>query len=898
MTDGEPHRILLIDDDPEALRLLESHLTSGGHQVLTATNGAEAMQILLSEGPPMVITDWMMPKVDGLELCRRIHSHEGIAFVYIIVVTAHSDEDRIVEALDAGADDCISKPFRRKELLARVRAGSRVIQLRADLDRRNREVHRFNAEMALAHSKLHDANEKLRHMATTDELTGLTNRRASMQRLAEHWMSASRHSDALACIMLDIDHFKGINDTYGHAVGDLVLKETAGVLRRKARTEEQVCRIGGEEFLVICPRTTESEAAIAAERLCRSVEENKIDTGAHQLSVTISLGVAERRPAMLSPDDLLAVADRALYTAKRDGRNIVRLASRCERETAPDEDAHDDLSAEPPSLPACAGPEDTLYALVVASDVQLRKACRKLLEQEGYAVREAPDQRSALESIGQASPSMIVTASGKSGGELAERVRAFKKHPGAGDSIVLVITEEGGSTKTGFAFAAGADECVSQEVLARELPARVRSAVRGRGLRKELSSDHEMRGEQSLAMNLLLDFSRDLVSLENLDDVLEKTVLVTAQLSCSRRVSVMLPDPQRRHLLLAHSIGIERSRETEIRVPVGAGICGRVFQSGEPVVGNKETDLELRDQRYDSDFFVSAPLISKALTGSEYTVGVLNVSDRLGRKPFGPFEIECIDLVCNIAAAAIHERLTRRSRDDARDSIVIALATLAEYRDSDTGRHVDRVAHFCRIIAEELRSVEQYREVITDQFISDIQRAAPLHDIGKVAVPDSILFKPGPLSDEEIVVMRAHAAIGATTIRSVNERVPGAGFLKMAEEIAHAHHEWYDGTGYPRGLCGDDIPLSARIAAVADVYDALTTRRSYKDAMPHTQALEIICSSKGVHFHPDVVEAFRRRQKDFSRLATELADNAVPRTAPDRVYKELPTRACTGAPAP
>ena len=340
MSEAEQDRVrtLVVDDDPVALTLLAKHLRSAGHEVFTAHDGAEALKILSVDGPPMVITDWLMPEMDGLELCRAIRTHEGIAFAYVIIMTARDVEEGLVKAFDAGADDYLAKPFNRRELMARVRAGERIIQLQADLERRNREVHRINAEMEIAHHKLARANEKLNLMATTDELTGLTNRREALARLAHAWVSSGRHAHPLSCIALDIDHFKSFNDSHGHAVGDLVLKEAARILKRTARKDEPVCRVGGEEFLVLCEQSTEKTAAVGAERLRGAIESGTVQSGEFELRVTVSLGVAERTPEMHDPDDLLKAADEALYAAKHSGRNRVCRASETRQPTRQPDD--------------------------------------------------------------------------------------------------------------------------------------------------------------------------------------------------------------------------------------------------------------------------------------------------------------------------------------------------------------------------------------------------------------------------------------------------------------------------------------------------------------------------------------------------------------------------------
>ncbi len=320
----ESFRILIVDDDPAFLRFLKKLLDNAGHDVLTAQDGVQAMRLLLDEGPQMVITDGTMPGLDGIELCRAIRSNEALGFVYIVLVTAHTAKQYMLRAFEAGADDFLLKPIDRAELLARLRAARRLIKLQSDLDKQNREVHLANARMAMAASQLEEANRKLQILATTDELTGLLNRRETMNRLEQHWSRALRHHEPLSCILIDIDHFKRVNDTYGHAAGDMILKKIAEALRSLARAYEDVCRIGGEEFLVLCPKASLHEANEAAQRFCIFVGATKVPFNDTSISATISVGVAEKGPAMRSPENLLRCADEAMYAAKAAGRNTVR----------------------------------------------------------------------------------------------------------------------------------------------------------------------------------------------------------------------------------------------------------------------------------------------------------------------------------------------------------------------------------------------------------------------------------------------------------------------------------------------------------------------------------------------------------------------------------------------
>jgi two-component system, cell cycle response regulator len=316
---NSPLRILVVDDDAAALQLLERYLRNAGYDVVTAANGAEALNIDLAVAPQMIITDWMMPELNGLELCRRLRAHPDLGFVYVIVLTAQAERDRVVEALNAGADDYLTKPYGREELLARVRAGQRIVHLQADLATRNREIAQTNTQLSLV-------NEKLRVMSVTDELTGLANRREALTRLAECWALAGRYGDPLSCMVADLDYFKRLNDTYGHAAGDRALKEIARRLQESVRAGELVCRLGGEEFLILCPRASVHAAQAAAERLRAAVAAAPVDWDGAQLPVTISLGVAERTAAMPSQEHLLKAADDALYAAKAAGRNRVCAA--------------------------------------------------------------------------------------------------------------------------------------------------------------------------------------------------------------------------------------------------------------------------------------------------------------------------------------------------------------------------------------------------------------------------------------------------------------------------------------------------------------------------------------------------------------------------------------------
>lgn len=214
-----------------------------------------------------------------------------------------------------------------------------------------------------------------------------------------------------------------------------------------------------------------------------------------------------------------------------------------------------------------------------------------------------------------------------------------------------------------------------------------------------------------------------------------------------------------------------------------------------------------------------------------------------------------------------HKRL-----QEARNATILGLAKLAEYRDKDTGSHLERIREYARVIAEELAHLDIYKDYITPAYIEDIYNSAILHDIGKVAVPDAVLLKPGKLSESEFEIVKHHTTLGGQALELIQKRIKGQTFLTIGIEIAYHHHERWDGTGYPNGLSGNRIPLSARIIALADVYDALASKRIYKDAMPHESVVAHIAARKGTQFDPDVVDAFTARETAFKEIHERLKD--------------------------
>lgn len=212
---------------------------------------------------------------------------------------------------------------------------------------------------------------------------------------------------------------------------------------------------------------------------------------------------------------------------------------------------------------------------------------------------------------------------------------------------------------------------------------------------------------------------------------------------------------------------------------------------------------------------------------------------------------------------------------ESRDIIIFALAKLAESRDPQTGAHLERIREYCRVLGEELSHWDKFRDVIDGEYVQLLYLTSPLHDIGKVGIPDRVLLKPGRFTPEEFEIMKRHTIIGGETLNAATQAHPGAQFLRMAYDIAMTHHERFDGSGYPRGLRGEEIPLCGRILALADVYDALTTERVYKPRFEHEATRRLILEGRGLYFDPDIVEAFLRRENEFLAISRRF-DTTLP----------------------
>jgi two-component system cell cycle response regulator len=302
----ERFTVLIIDDSPVARKLVELPLLEKGYRLLLATSGRSGIELFEKHRPDVVITDWMLPDLPGQEVCQRIRSSSQDSYAYVIVLTAQTGKENLVEALALGADDYLTKPFHRGELLARVGVGARITGL---------------------HRQVEAKNKQLEELALTDALTGLPNRRAIEDWAASQLSNAARHGFPFWIALADLDYFKQVNDTFGHDAGDAVLKRFSKILKSSLRRGDLCGRLGGEEFLVVLTHTDKANALKVIDRIRLELSNAPVEFGGCTVGVTASFGLAgfegSQKASAFGP--LRQMADAALYSAKRAGRNRIEF---------------------------------------------------------------------------------------------------------------------------------------------------------------------------------------------------------------------------------------------------------------------------------------------------------------------------------------------------------------------------------------------------------------------------------------------------------------------------------------------------------------------------------------------------------------------------------------------
>ena len=691
-------RILVIDDEQSTVLVIKKYLTSCEFSnVQTLTDSNLALQTILHFRPDLVILDLNMP-VRGDQILGEIRSDRRIADIPVLALTSETNEEARAELLNIGANDFLNKPIATNELFARVRN---------------------TLAAKVAYDELKEQSEQLKQDVLRDTLTNTANRRAFDFELNRKMLEWTRQQTHFALLMIDVDHFKSINDTYGHHAGDKALSQIAAVIGDKVRAIDLLCRIGGEEFAVIMPVKNRLESTAAAKRIRLAIEQTPLVIKGEEVQLTISIGIANT----LKGDDAALIfrrCDAALYGSKERGRNCCTFhdGSDC----VPVEQVEATRHTRKTRAVETPKAYDVTQAKVLIVDDELSTAVvvKKYLKSSGFSeLLIETDSAKAANRIIDEAPDIVlldIHMPKISGLEILETIRQVDS---TATTPVVFLTSSTDPEMRATALNLGASDFLSKPVVVSELVARVRN-----------------------------------------------TLMAKAHVD----------------LLAGYSAQLERQVES---------------RTAELIASRREA-------------------------------------------------IQC-------------------------------LARAAELRDDITGKHVIRVGRYAAIIARSLGFGPQ--ETI------DLEHAAQLHDVGKIGIPDAILNKPSTLTDCEYETMKNHCRAGSRIIsgetighnKSLSQirNIVGecsSPVMRLASLVAETHHEKWDGTGYPHGLAGEDIPIEGRITAICDVFDAISTKRPYKEAIPISECFQIILRGSGTHFDPQVVEEFFNRRDEILEAYEELKD--------------------------
>lgn len=690
--------IMIVDDEEATTEIIRRYLKLAGFSRFSLiTDSAQAVEAIVEEQPDLVLLDLMMP-VNGVSILKEVRGRQETFRIPILTLTSNEEDVTRTTLLNLGANDFLQKPVHANELVARVR----------------------NALASkIAFDQLAIRSAQLQADVLQDALTGLANRRAFDFELHRKMIEWERQRTPVSLLLVDIDHFKMVNDRFGHQAGDTVLKEVANLVRDTTRKMDLPCRIGGEEFAVILPVTRVCESNLAAERIREKIEAAFIRTETATIRLTVSLGVAN---AMKGDDAQLLFrrADTALYASKQRGRNCATL--------------HD----------------GTKYVALDGTPTTVD-------------VPEGPASEDSVE--------FNINAS---------RVTIIDDEP----STVAIV-----------------------------------QAYLNRGGFERISTITD----SSIAFNHIVEFCPDLVLLD-----------------------IHMPGAD--GLMILKEM---RDNERTRGIPV-------LF-----LTSSTETGVKVEALNLGANDFLHKPINEAEL--------LARVRNTLMAKAH-------VDLLAGYSARLEHEvQLRTQQLVASRREAIQCLARAAEMRDDKTGQHVLRVGRYAAIIARELG--------FSGEQIVDLEHAAQLHDVGKIGVPDAILNKPDALTNEEFETIKEHCCAGSRIIRDDSGRASDnqgqiGGFLeecsspvmRLAALVAETHHEKWDGTGYPRGLQGEEIPIEGRITAICDVFDAISTSRPYKKAFPLDTCFKMIMEGSGTHFDPAVVAAFFSCQDEIIVAFNEYSD--------------------------
>ncbi len=512
--------------------------------------------------------------------------------------------------------------------------------------------------------------------------------------------------------------------------------------------------------------------------------------------------------------------------------------------------------------------------ILIADDSRSdRDLCALLLRREGFEIALAQNGLEAIEVARREQPHVIIMDMMMPLMDGLEATRVLRAYRPTAHIPIIMVSANNEEEDAVAGLDAGADEYLSKPIRPRDFRFRVRSMVRLRNAHLQLQrANAELRRRTDTLAQLnqfceavLLDGSSEAIS--------RKVVEMTADLLQSDRVSLLMPADKGDSLRVACALGIDPRIWPTLNIPMDSPISGQVFTCQTEIVVNRDTPHPPTIGQYESACFVSVPLISTALRAQHGAIGVLNVTERKDDQEYSSEDVQTCRQIAQTAALALEHALVRKQLDATRDSIILSMARLSEYRQRTIGRHLERVRDLSALLARHLADDPRIPETIDESYITDLRRAAPLHDIGKVAIPDYVLLKREKLTPEEFQIMQDHARIGEQTLRMVISSGHEARFLRIAMDIAHYHHERWDGAGYPEGLAGEQIPLCARIVCLADTYDAIRMPREYKPAQSHETASREILAGSGTQFDPRLVQAYCALEDEFRDTYARLAED-------------------------
>jgi len=484
--------------------------------------------------------------------------------------------------------------------------------------------------------------------------------------------------------------------------------------------------------------------------------------------------------------------------------------------------------------------------LVVDDELTIRKSIQKRLEREGYEVTSSDNAKDALQLFQENSFDTVISdirMEGMDGLELLKRLQGEDR-----DIPVIMVTGAPSLATAQESITAGAYDYITKPIERETLINTVKRAVEKKRLNdqiKEYQRNLELKvRQQTKRIFDIYKFANKLNSMGSLDSVVDYVVNFVADFMFSNRVSIMLLDEKGEYLTIKGHTGLDEQIRRNTRIKRGEPIAGKVLETGRPIIVKDVSSVKAESDRY-SEYrsFISFPLMQVALKSNDTPLGIINVTNRFGDQPYSKEDVENLDFIAHTASVAINNQLKSIEIEKSYFNTMKALAAAVEEKDRYTRGHSERVKTYAVELAKRLG--------LPNETISTIEHACVLHDIGKIGIPDVIIQKDCDLTEEEYRQIKQHPAKGERIIRVIP-------FLESALPIVRHHHERFDGTGYPDGMRGKDIELGARIVAIADTYDAMTTERPYRGPLPKDNAVAVLKEQTGKQFDPELVDIFVR----------------------------------------